>query len=207
MLRTNPEKNALYRVTSLPGMNAVCAALMGAGMLFPLASAHAQAEDVPLYLTLSQSFQHDSNVLKDNRRKESDVISSTQLRVGLDKQYGRQYYNLDATLAKNKYKENSLYDNDSHNASGRFVTDIMADFRLSLNGSSSRQLASFETNNQLDRSARVVDRVTNYGADLRYGLYGKMSVNLGLSRYEFERDANYLQELVRRDNRQSDTAT
>ncbi|MFT3857772.1 MAG: hypothetical protein QM742_09835 [Aquabacterium sp.] len=152
----------------------------GVALLCTAMAAHAaEGEDVPLYLTLTQQLQHDNNLLRQKENKAADIVSSTQLSVGLDKRLGRQHYFLDATVAKNKYRDYSKYDNDSYSGSGSFTTDIGSDFRLVADASLDRSLPAFE-DSTLNRTVRNTRTSHNIGVDLRYGLYGRLSVNAGL---------------------------
>lgn len=147
----------------------------------------AQEKEIPLFLKASQTVERDSNLLKDNARKSGDTISSTRLQIGLDEAHGRQRYRADATFAKNKYSKFSQFDNDSYVTSGGFISDIGSNLRLSLNANASRELPSFQDSNT-NRQKRNILRNQSHGADLRYGLHGRFSVNAGANRSSLKFD-------------------
>lgn len=161
------------------------------GLAVPVA--HADDEKIPLYLSMSETLEHDNNVTRETTNKRADTISSTAVQFGLDKSYGRQHYNVNATVSKDKYKNLTVYDNDSYNVAGTLSSEIGSDFQLSANGSTVRELPKFE-DNSVNRQARNIRRGKSMGADLRYGLYGRVSANVGFStddnRYDVSIDQN-----------------
>lgn len=155
------------------------ALLMGA---ISVSSAWASDEELPLFLSLSQSMTRDTNLLRDDANRKQDYISSTSLSGGINKAYGRQNYRLTAEASHHDYKHNSQYNNDGYALSGAAESELGSDFKLSLSGASSRFLPNFE--NQTDRSVRNIQTNKQYAADLRYGLYGRWSTNATVSRTE-----------------------
>ncbi|HIV71971.1 MAG TPA: hypothetical protein H9903_13640, partial [Candidatus Aquabacterium excrementipullorum] len=89
--------------------------------------------DTPLSLTASEDLKYDSNILKDNARKYRDVVSSTGLKVGFNKEYGRQTYSASATAVANKYKNTKDYDNDGYSVQLGMTSSLMSNWYGSIN--------------------------------------------------------------------------
>lgn len=135
------------------------------------------AEQLPLYLTLSQSLTRDSNLLRDNNDRRRDTISTTTVAAGLNKAYGRQNYQVSASASRNAYSENSQFDNDGYAVSAEVASEVGSNFKVTLNGAASQFLPNFE--DQVNRSVRNTERSRQASIDVRYGLYGRWSVNAG----------------------------
>lgn len=137
------------------------------------------AEELPLYLTLSQSLTRDSNLLRDNTDRRSDTISTTTVAAGLNKAYGRQNYRVSASASHNSYRDNKQFDNDGYAVSAEVASEVGANFKVTLNAGASQFLPNFE--DQFNRSDRNTERNQQASVDVRYGLYGRWSVNAGAS--------------------------
>lgn len=178
------------------GVKPALLALMVSTLMLP--AAQAQEDDLPLFLTASQTFTRDSNLFRDDANKQSDTISSTALRLGVNKAYGRQNYRLDVTASRNSYSEFDQFNYNGLVSSGEFVTDIGSHFRLTASAAASETLPKFE-DSEANRTGRNTLRVKRGALDLRYGLYGRMSVNMGYN----QADQKY--RITTSDNRDSDT--
>ena len=180
------------------GVKPALLALAVTALMLP--AAQAQEDELPLFLTASQTFTRDSNLFKDDTRKESDSISSTAARFGLNKNYGRQQYRLDVTASHNKYSKNDQLDYNGLVSSAEFVTDLASSFRLTADAALSDLLPKFEDNRNQEAQRRSnTQTIKRAGLDLRYGLYGRMSVNAGYS----QSDVSY--RVTKADNRDSNT--
>lgn len=149
---------------------------MAAG-LSAVGSAH--AEELPLYLTLSQGLTRDSNLLRDNSDRRRDTISTTTVAAGINKAYGRQNYRVSASASHNAYGDNKQFDNDGYAVSAEVASEVGANFKVTLNAGASQFLPSFE--DQFNRNGRNTERNRQASVDVRYGLYGRWSVNAGAS--------------------------
>lgn len=178
------------------GVKPALLALMVSALMLPVAQA--QEDDLPLFLTASQTFTRDSNLFRDDANKQSDTISSTALRLGVNKAYGRQNYRLDVTASRNRYNEFDQFNYNGLVSSGEFVTDIGSHFRLTASAAASETLPKFE-DSSTNRTGRNIQRSKRGALDLRYGLYGRMSVNAGYS----QSDLKY--RISKLDNRDSET--
>ncbi|MDE2400567.1 MAG: hypothetical protein KGL90_02735 [Burkholderiales bacterium] len=159
---------SIFRVTPL-------AAAVGVALLGGVAIAEAD----PLSLRLSQTFTRDSNLLRDDADKRSDVISSTGVGLNFNKPYGRQVYRASLNASRNSYNNNTQFNNNGFGGDFGFDSDLGSDFRLSLAGSADESLPRFE--DQGNRSVRNTQKTSQASIDLKYGLYGKWSLNTGLS--------------------------
>ncbi len=137
------------------------------------------AEELPLYLTLSQSLTRDSNLLRDNNDRRSDTISVTTVAGGLNKAYGRQNYRVSASASRNAYSDNKQFDNDGYAVSAEVASEVGSNFKVTLNAGASQFLPNFE--DQFNRTTRNTERNRQASVDVRYGLYGRWSVNAGAS--------------------------
>jgi len=186
---------------ALPRRHPVAAAVsfaLAAIVALGAPAAHANDESLPLYLTLSQSVTRDSNLLRDDDDKQADTVSTTAVRVGLNKAYGRQSYSLDVTASHNKYQTFDQFNYNGLVSSGEFITDIGSNLRLTANAAASETLPKFEDSSD-NRRGRNTQTTKRAALDLRYGLYGRVSVNAGYNR------SNLKYRLTEADNRKSDT--
>lgn len=142
------------------------------------ATAPAGAEELPIYLTLSQSLTRDSNLLRDNAFRRQDTISTTSVSAGINKAYGRQNYRVSGTASRNSYRENKQFDNDGYSVSAEAVSEVGANWQVTASGSASQFLPNFE--DQWDRSTSNTERGQQASLDVRYGLHGRWSVNAGV---------------------------
>ena len=152
-------------------------ALGMAAALSAVGSAH--AEELPLYLTLSQGLTRDSNLLRDNSDRRRDTISTTTVAAGINKAYGRQNYRVSASASHNAYGDNKQFDNDGYAVSAEVASEVGANFKVTLNAGASQFLPNFE--DQFNRNGRNTERNRQASVDVRYGLYGRWSVNAGAS--------------------------
>lgn len=167
------------------GMNTALLSV-GAALIAP-----AQAE-TPLGLTLSETLIYDTNILKDDRQKQSDVVSSTGVKVFFDKDYGRQNYRASVTGIFQRYKENSDYNNDGYEMSAGVTSEIGANGLVSLDHARSQSLQEFA--DQGANRYREVITVASTEVNARYGLYGRWGLSGQLSQDEITYDRNDFQD-------------
>ncbi len=126
---------------------AVAAALVATGLVV--------AENSPYYVGVSQSFGHESNLLRLNDGvsapagySRADTVSSTALLAGIDQPWGRQRLRGDLALRMNRYSENDIFNNQSYNAN--LALDWATVNRLSgtLSTNLNRSLSSFNRQEQ-----------------------------------------------------------
>lgn len=136
----------------------------------------ARAEEMPLYLTLSQSLQRDSNFSR-TTQPQSERISVTAVTAGLDKSYGRQNYKASAQVAAQRYDHfGKLLNNDAKNFDGSVSSDVGANWRLSLGGNFSENLTAPQDNQLDNRVVRNIRRYRDGNVSVQYGNGGRWSV-------------------------------
>lgn len=135
-----------------------------------LSAVGAQAE--PLTLTASHNWVHDSNFAR-TETPISDTINTTSLQLDLDKQYGRQTYTGMAKVAAVRYdKYGSLLNNDAKQLSLGFDSELLQNWRVSLDGNYGQQLNQFENNKLTDHVVKNVQTTKNAQAQVIYGVSG-----------------------------------
>lgn len=164
--------------------------------LAALLSCLAAYAETPLSLSITQQLTYDSNILKDNLNKYRDAKSTTGVRVGFNKDYGRQNYQVSATAVTNKYKNTKEYDNDGYNMVFGVSSYLASNFYASANHTRVSQLQSPEDQSGARYRETIESESTQLS--LRYGLYGRWSVDGSLDNSK----ANY--DRVKFYNRKSD---
>lgn len=151
-------------------------------LLLGLTATYALAEYQPLSLSVSENYQHDSNVFRqpDNGFVSADWISNTGLGLKMDKPYGRQEYLVNVSAGHNQYRRNAQLNNNYYDANLGLNSEIGSNLRASLTADSAQSIASF--NNGTTFSTQKNPLHTNsLGLQLQYGLYGRMSVYGGVN--------------------------
>lgn len=137
----------------------------------------AQEDDpLPLFLTTSLTLMHDSNLARTTER-QSDTVRSLAVAAGLNKAYGRQTYLLYGRLTKNQYNRFAdVLDNDSKNLNGKFTSEFLSNWTLSLDGEYEESLNSLQDNSLQDRVVKNVRTYRDTNLSLQYGKSGLWSV-------------------------------
>ena len=137
-----PAAGPLKRLALRLRVVAVASVITAAGL--------ALAASSPYYVGVSQTFGHESNLLRLNEAaagpdgySRSDTVASTALLAGIDQPFGRQRLRGDVALRANRYIDNDVFNNQSYTAS--VALDWATVNRLSgtLAGSANRALSSF----------------------------------------------------------------
>lgn len=144
---------------------------------------HAWA-DTPLSLSVSETLTYDSNILRNNNSKQRDLVSTTEVIVGFDKNYGRQNYKASVGASMSRYKNLKQYDYDGSQVNLEFSTEIGARGFASINHSSASSLQDFGQQG-LVRVREIIDN-QNTTLNLRYGLGGWWSLTGSLSQDDQE---------------------
>jgi hypothetical protein len=140
-------------------------------VLFLTLSGAGQAmADSPLSLTVSETLTYDTNLLRDDRNKQSDVISNTGVQIAFDKDYGRQNYHASVQGIVQRYKKLNQYDNDGYDVSLGMSTEIAARGYLSIDHSRSQTLQDFGQQGLVRIKETISSNNTLINA--RYGLSG-----------------------------------
>ena len=148
----------------------------------------ASAQASPYSLGVSQTFTHDSNLLRlsDGQAvpagySRADTVSTTALIAGLDQGIGRQRVYANATLRANRLSKNSIYDNEGYALAAGLDWSTVNRLSGSLSASANRSLGTLnseeiglvtrknlETSEQLNAGFRL-GLVTQYSAELNLG--------------------------------------
>lgn len=168
------------------------AAVLCMGLAFSLPS----WADNPLGLALSETLTYDTNILKDDRQKRGDTVSSTGVKVFLDKSYGRQQYTASVLGVFQRYKDIKEYDNDGYQLALGFASELAANGLVSVDHSRSRSLQDFGGLGLSRYRETVKTQSTDFNA--RYGLYGQwgLSGSLNQDTVEYERNIDANQKVV-----------
>ena len=137
----------------------------------------AQQEDsLPLFLTTSLTLMHDSNLARTPER-QSDTVRSAAVAAGLNKAYGRQTYLLYGRLTKNQYNRFAdVLDNDSKNLNGKFTSEFLSNWLITLNGQYDENLNSLQDNTLQERIVKNVRTYRDTNLSLQYGKSGLWSI-------------------------------
>lgn len=130
----------------------------------------------PLTLTASHNLTHDSNFAR-TATPISDTINTTSLQLDLDKKYGRQTYSGSAQVSAVRYGQfGKLLDNDAKDVSAGFSTELLSNWRVSLDGAYGENLNQFENNKSSDQLVRNIRTTKNAQGQLVYGVSGVWAV-------------------------------
>lgn len=162
-------------------LTAICVAALGS------TAAHAGIGGTPFSLTLGQEIAHDSNMERIAQGR-GDTKSTTSVTMGFDKSYGRQTVSAAIQGAIERYKQLTIYDNDSYDVALMFETGLGRSSRLTIDQTNTRSLQSFDDLNSDDRSRNVItgQQTTITGV---HGLYGDWQLigTIDRTKYSFER--------------------
>ncbi len=146
--------------------------------------------DSPLGLMLSETLTYDSNVLKNDGDKRSDLVSSTGLKVFLEKEYGRQRYSASALGVFQRYKDLKDFDNDGYQAHLGFSSELASNAFVSLDHDVGRTLQDLSNQGLTRYRETLITRGTDL--KLRYGLYGRWGLTGNITSDQLRYDRNRL---------------
>ncbi len=133
-------------------------------------------ESLPLFLTTSLTLMHDSNLARTTER-QSDTVRSAAVAAGLNKAYGRQTYLLYGRLTKNQYNRFAdVLDNDSKNLNGKFTSELLSNWLVTLGGQYEENLNSLQDNTLQERVIKNVRTYRDTNLSLQYGKTGLWSI-------------------------------
>lgn len=165
-----------------PGLRCACAL---ATLLLAGWTGASQAETSPWYLGVSQTFTHDSNLLRRNGAADvpagytmADTIASSALLGGLDQRWGRQHLNATATVRANRFQHNTLYNNTSYGLNSTLDWETVGRLSGTLTLASNQNLASFADNRA--QNVRNTERTNQIDALARLGRTTRMTLEAGL---------------------------
>lgn len=165
-----PQHPRNHRHISLPLLGVTCC----------LVSAYAVAQDQersPYYIGVTQSFTHDSNVLRTRDNEVSETISSTGVLVGLDQRLGRQRVFADALAQVNRYRDADRLNNKSYAITAGLDWETVEFLSGALRYSTRNGLTDIGSTGG---ASIVSDQVTDeFSATVRYGLTSYLGFDAG----------------------------
>lgn len=166
----------------VPGtLNHVRLVTIGALVTFSGGAAQSGVID-PFSVTASETVSYDNNYLRSGTSRQSELISSTALTVGLDKSYGRQRYQASATGTAQRNRNFKRFSNDGYAVSASLSSSIGGNSY----GALAAQLGRSLQNPDEQTGVRLAQNVTTRSASafLLHGLYSRLggSVNLQTSK-------------------------
>ena len=153
------------------------AVALSCGWAWPTA-AWADDEPLPLFLTTSLSFEHDSNFSR-TPKASSETVRSLAVAAGLNKAHGRQNYMVYGQLTQNKYNRyGDLLDNDGKNVNAAFDTEIASNWKAGVGYRYNENLNAIQDNSSSlnQRVVRNMRRYRDVNGELRYGVSGRFAV-------------------------------
>ena len=148
-----------------------------------IATGLALAENSPYYVGVSQTFGHESNLLRLNDGAAvpsgyslADTVSSTALLAGIDQPIGRQRVHGDLALRHNRYSNNDRFNNQSYSAN--LALDWATVNRLSgkLSGGATRTLSSFNLQEVGFLNAKNFEDTQTLDASVQLGVVTQYSL-------------------------------
>ncbi|RZI79976.1 MAG: hypothetical protein EOP38_23910 [Rubrivivax sp.] len=155
-----------------------------------LAASSLSWAESPLGLALSETLTYDSNILKNDNDKRSDLVSATGVKVFLEKDYGRQHYSASALGIFQRYKDLKDYDNDGYQVHLGFSSDLASNISVALSHDVGRTLQDLSSQGLIRYRETLITRNTELNA--RYGLYGRWGLTGNVSNDEIRYERNRL---------------
>jgi hypothetical protein len=147
----------------------------------------AHAENSPWYIGASQTFSHDTNLLRLATGQETpegyaraDTVSSTALLAGLDQPIGRQRVFGNLTVRANRYSGNPRFNNTSYSLQGGVDWQTVERISGSVSASANRALQSFSTDLFTTERATNLESTEAVNANVGVGLVTQYSLELAV---------------------------
>lgn len=184
-------------------------ALLACGLLAAPAAAQ---ENNPYYIGLSQTFTHDTNLLRLTTRQaaptgfsKSDTTSTTALIAGIDQPFGRQRFYGNVSLRANRFDQNKVYDNDGYTLSAGLDFSTIERVSGSVYASANRGLSRFNTEEIGLLTEKNVESVETVGATVRVGVVTEYTIELSANHRRVDNSLD--DDFVRARNFRQDTAS
>lgn len=145
--------------------------------LFAAAGSVQSQESNPYYLGASQSFTRDNNILR-RTVAQSDTISSTGVRAGIDQAFGRQRAVVGLEANRNRYSNYNQYNNTDYAATGRLDWSTVERISGTLSAEARRGLYRDTLNLGTDRNLRSTNGLA---LQVQIGLVTRWSFDTSLS--------------------------
>ena len=145
----------------------------------------AAAQSSPYSIGASQTFSHESNLLRLTTIQttpagysQGDTVSSTALLAGFDQGFGRQRASANLALRANRYSNNSLFNNTSYSANTGLAWQTIERLSGTLTASANRNLQLLNTQELGFSSRRNLESVETLGASASLGLVTEYTLEL-----------------------------
>ena len=130
--------------------------------------AQAGEDNTPFNLTLAHDIARDSNFSK-TTVAQGETVNTSSVKVGFDKGYGRQTYNVGAKLMKAHYAHNTQLNNNGKMLNAAFGSGLLSNWNVRLTGMYDENLNQVE-NNALDgRLDKNIRKYGDVGFSVQYG--------------------------------------
>lgn len=159
-----------------------------AALCVGLAASSSTWAETPLGLMLSETLTYDTNILKDNANKRSDLVSSTGVKATFDKDYGRQNYRASVLGVFQRYRNLKDYDNDGYELNLGLSSQIASNGLIDIDHSRNRTQQELSEQGTV-RYKEVLDSASTVISG-RYGLYGRWGLTGLLSDDSVSYDVN-----------------
>ncbi len=152
-----------------------------------LACTHAWADNWPLSLSLSETLSRDNNLYRaePGQYAIADTVSSTGLKLGLDKSYSRQRYYASLGTALNRYIDSTQLNNTSYDFNFAATSEFTDKGLIQLSGVATQNLARFDVaNGDIISQSKNIQNTSRISGQMSYGGYGGLNPYAGISHFQ-----------------------
>ncbi len=139
---------------------------------------HAQAENWPVSLSVTETLSRDSNLyrVEPGEYAVADTVSSTGLKFAIDKPYGRQRYRASLGTAANLYLDSENLNNTSYDLDLSASSEFLDKGNFYLSAGATQNLARFDVAGQNTVYSIKNTQNTSYASgQVSYGGYGVLT--------------------------------
>jgi hypothetical protein len=172
-------------LSARPALRALPAVLASCVLCAPAAAQDAS----PYYIGVTQTFTHDTNLLRLTTNQaapaglsKSDTVSSTALIAGLDQPIGRQRLYGNLSVRANRFDKNRIYDNEDYTLSAGLDFATIERISGSLFASANRGLSRLNSVELGLLTDKNLESTETYGGVVRVGV---------VTRWTFELSGNH----------------
>jgi hypothetical protein len=138
--------------------------------------AWADEDNTPLSLSLTHDITRDSNFGRTTER-QGETINTTGVRLGLNKSYGRQQYQLTTGLNRVRYAHfGQQLNNEGKDFNGAVRSEFGSNWIATVGGIFSQNLNPIQNNTVNNRVVRNIRKYRDGNAALQYGNGGRWSL-------------------------------
>lgn len=147
----------------------------------------AHADNLPLSLSISETLSRDNNLyrVEPGQYAIADTVSSTGLKLGLDKSYSRQRYVANIGTALNRYIDSTKLNNTSYDVNLGITSEFADKGLAQFNAGATQQLARFDIANGTNiEQTKNLQTTSSVSGQVQYGGYGAWSQYVNISHYQ-----------------------